>query len=46
MVNFEIFQLEVSELKYQQFCTFLTFGLILTTASVEDDKSSYVAHNF
>ena len=46
MVNFEIFQFEVSEVKYQQFCTFLTVGPILTTAFVEDDKYSYVAHTF
>ena len=46
MVNFEIFQFEVSEVKYQQFCTFLTVGPILTTAFVEYDKYSYVADTF
>ena len=46
MVNFEIFQFEVSEVKYQQFCTFVTVRPILTTAFVEDDKYSYVADTF
>ena len=38
MVNFEIFSFEVSEVKYQQFCTFLTLENILTKAFVEKDN--------
>jgi len=38
MRNFEIFSFEVSEVKYQEFCTFLTLETILTKAFVEKDN--------
>jgi len=38
MQNFEIFSFEVSEVKYLEFCTFLTLETILTKAFVEKDN--------